>query len=150
MKHSAPEIKMYNDGYKAQVLDVWASSVQATHEFLSPSDFETIKTVVTNIDFIYLNIYCMVYKSKIVAFIAVVEGKVEMLFVSPLYIGKGIGKTLMKFAMVELGANKVDVNEQNVKALNFYEKLGFEIASRTAKDGLGMKYPILQMKLKQA
>jgi len=32
----------------------------------------------------------------------------------------------MAFAMSELRATKVDVNEQNSKAVNFYKKLGFE------------------------
>ena len=55
----------------------------------------------------------------------------------------------MEFAITELAADKVDVNEQNSKALMFYQKSGFEIVERTDKDDQGRNYPLLRMKLKQ-
>jgi hypothetical protein len=42
-----------------------------------------------------------------------------MLFLLPDFTGKDGGKQLVLFAINELGADKVDVNEQNVAALNF-------------------------------
>jgi putative acetyltransferase len=54
----------------------------------------------------------------------------------------------MNFALGELSADKVDVNEQNIKAVNFYKKSGFEIIERSEKDDQGRNYPLLRMKLK--
>lgn len=39
------------------------------------------------------------------------------------------------------------VNEQNLKAIQFYKKYGFETFERTDKDDQGRHYPLLRMKL---
>ena len=70
-----------------------------------------------------------------------------MLFIDPAHFGQGLGKKLMNFAVNKLGADKVDVNEQNVKAVEFYKKLRFETYERTDKDDQGRTYPLLRMKL---
>jgi len=46
-----------------------------------------------------------------------------------------------------LKAHKVDVNEQNVGAVAFYENLGFATYERSDKDDQGNDYPILRMQL---
>ncbi len=53
----------------------------------------------------------------------------------------------MDFALLELKADKVDVNEQNTNAVKFYEKLEFKTYERTEKDAQGKEYPLLRMKL---
>ncbi len=141
------EIKPYNDDYKEQVVTLWEKSVRATHDFLIPSDFEEIKELVKNLDFNALAVFCLVHQSSVMGFIGVIENKVEMLFLAPDFFGKGLGKKLMNFAIKELNADKVDVNEQNKHAVGFYTKLGFEMYERTEKDVQGRNYPILKMKL---
>lgn len=69
-----------------------------------------------------------------------------MLFVDPAYIGKGVGKFLMTFAMDELDATTLDVNEPNVVAVDFYSRLGFVVYERSATDSEGKAYPVLKMK----
>ena len=71
-----------------------------------------------------------------------------MLFLSPEYIGKGLGKKLLNFAIHNLNANQVDVNEENTKAVEFYTKFGFKTYERTDKDDQGKNYPLLRMELK--
>lgn len=83
-------------------------------------------------------------------FIGVNEQKVEMLFLSLKYFGKGMGKRLMEFALTELGADKVDVNEQNSKAVVFYNMMGFRVYEKTDRDDQGREYPLLRMKLGSA
>ena len=75
------------------------------------------------------------------------EGTLEMMFLVPAAIGKGIGKMLIKHAIENLKITRVDVNEQNEKALRFYEHFGFKIISRSELDGTGKPYPILHMQL---
>ena len=76
--------------------------------------------------------------------------KIEMLFVVPQMREKGIGRRLLSYAVNELNARYVDVNEQNPQAAVFYEKMGFEIFGRSELDAQGNPYPLLRMRLKRA
>ena len=142
------EIKPYDQKYKQQILTVWERSVLATHDFLTQADFSEIKELVQTINFDHFQVYCLAEDDLIIGFIGVADKKIEMLFLDPTYFGQGLGKILMDFALRELAADKVDVNEQNIKAVTFYKKAGFEILERTEKDDQGRDYPLLRMKLK--
>jgi putative acetyltransferase len=141
------EIVKYSDRYKEPILDVWEKSVLATHDFLRPSDFRAIKEIVRTIDFSAFDVYCLVQNNEVVGFLGAAAQKVEMLFLSPVHFGKGLGKKLLVFAINELRVDKVDVNEQNTKAVDFYLKFGFKTYERTEKDDQGKGYPLLRMRL---
>ena len=85
---------------------------------------------------------------QITAFMGLSDELIEMLFVHPAQQGKGLGKTLLEYAIREKKMQKVDVNEQNTQALHFYQNRGFEVIARDAIDGQGKAYPILHMQLK--
>ena len=142
------EIKAYDQKYKLQILAVWEESVLATHDFLTPADFIEIKELVQTINFDHFQVYCLLEDDLVIGFIGVADKKIEMLFLDPKNFGKGLGTILMNFALKELAADKVDVNEQNIRAVNFYKKSGFEIVERTERDDQGKNYPLLRMKLK--
>lgn len=142
------EIEKYSDALREQVLSVWEKSVLATHHFLSREDFIIIKNLLYKLDLNLFEIYCLTDNSRIAGFIALSGQKIEMLFLSPEYIGLGLGKRLIRFAVSDLEANLIDVNEQNTRALQFYRKAGFEVFERTDTDDLGKNYPLLRMKLK--
>lgn len=143
------KIEKYKDEYRNEILSVWEKSVLATHHFLNPKDFGTIKKPLHGMNFTDLNIYCLMDVNKMIGFIGLANTKIEMLFLAPDYIGLGLGKQLMNFAISKLNANLVDVNEQNNSAVLFYKKSGFEVFERTEKDDLGKGYPLLRMKLKK-
>lgn len=86
-------------------------------------------------------------QGAILGFLGIAEKNIEMLFISPENRGQGIGKLLLNYAVKEQGAKKVDVNEQNLQAVGFYEHLGFKVKSRSAIDGMGKPYPLLHMEL---
>ncbi|MBL7813893.1 MAG: GNAT family N-acetyltransferase [Saprospiraceae bacterium] len=138
-------IEKYNDGFRTQILSVWEKSVLATHDFLSEYDFKAIKALVATINFNDFQVYCLTNQSLVLGFIGVAGEKIEMLFLDPQYFGQGLGQVLLRFGVNELGANKLDVNEQNLKALNFYQKFGFIPFDRTEKDEQGKDYPLLRM-----
>lgn len=142
------EIVKYSDKYREQLLDVWEKSVLATHNFLSATDFQEIKEIVATIDFKAFDVYCLLDTNNVIGFLGTANQKVEMLFLSPEQIGKGLGKKLLNFAIHDLNADKVDVNEQNTKAVEFYSKFGFKTYERTDKDDQGKNYPLLRMGLK--
>jgi len=146
--HQAIEIVKYSDIYREQLLDVWEKSVLATHGFLSQADFQEIKELLATIDFNAFDVYCLLEAGKLIGFIGTANQKVEMLFLLPERIGIGLGRRLLNFATRVLHANKVDVNEQNKKALEFYSKFGFEAYERTDKDEQGRNYPLIRMVLK--
>ncbi|MDO8966488.1 GNAT family N-acetyltransferase [Algoriphagus sp.] len=142
-------IQPYQHPFRKQILTVWEKSVLATHEFLTGGDFLEIKKMVEAIDFNEFEVHCLLDDQKqVLGFLGVLNGKIEMLFLDPFWIGKGMGKLLLYFAKVKLNCKEVDVNEQNETARKLYEKSGFEVVGRSEKDGAGMDYPILHMKLK--
>lgn len=150
-----PERKMnfriaeYNDRYRDQVLAVWEASVRATHNFLISEDIDFFKSIVTTIDFNQFEMRLALSEDdKVLGFLGVADKKLEMLFLRPDAIGKGIGRALTRFAIDELNVNEVDVNEGNTNAVAFYQHFGFEQYDRTHLDSSGKPYPILMMGLK--
>lgn len=147
MENHKFQIIPYSNNHRAQLIDVWEKSVLATHSFLIPSDFESIKKLVQSMDFSELDVFCLIQSDNLIGFIGVFDFKIEMLFLSPDYIGKNLGRMLLEYAVNELKANKVDVNEQNIHAVGFYQKFGFVAYERTELDDQGNPYPILRMQL---
>jgi len=115
------KIEKYKSEYKNEILKIWEKSVLATHHFLKPSDFIEIKEMLQNFDFDILNVFCLTNNTKIIGFIGLQKSKIEMLFLDPDFIGKGLGQKLLEFSITNFNANLVDVNEQNVHAKNFYK-----------------------------
>lgn len=72
----------------------------------------------------------------------------EMLFISSKERGKGIGKQLLRYGIENYEIKEVTVNEQNPKAIGFYEHMGFTTYKRTDHDEEGNPYPLLYMKRK--
>ena len=70
-----------------------------------------------------------------------------MLFIAPDSRGRGIGKALVSYAVAIMGAQELDVNEQNPQALGFYQRMGFQVVGRSALDGQGNPFPLLHMKI---
>ncbi len=129
------------------LMQIWESSVKATHLFLSSQEINNLKQYVpealTNIQ----NLVIAKDDSNIPVAFAGVEGrKLEMLFVSAEKRGCGIGKQLMQFLIKNFFIDELTVNEQNPLALGFYEHMGFKIYKRAEKDEQGNPYPIFYMK----
>ncbi|MDR2754587.1 MAG: GNAT family N-acetyltransferase [Planctomycetaceae bacterium] len=141
------KIEKYQTKYKNELLNVWEKSVLATHGFLKDHDFISIRKMLREMDFETLTVFCLINESNVIGFIGLDKTKIEMLFLDPDHIGKGLGKQLIEFALLNFNADSVDVNEQNVHAVEFYKKLGFETFERTEKDNSGKRYPLLKMRL---
>ena len=128
------------------LIDVWEQSVRATHHFLPEDYLQEIKLMLPAI-FPSVPIYVFVDEAKqVLGFTGVADGKIEMLFLQPEARGKGIGKTLLHYSMHILGADELDVNEQNEQAVEFYKYMGFVVINRKETDGLGRPFPLLTMK----
>lgn len=131
-----------------QLLDVWESSVKATHLFLSENEVENIKKYVPQALREIPHLIIIENENRVpVGFIGIVEQHNEMLFVSAEERGKGLGKELLKYGIEKYSVNDLAVNEQNPLAKGFYEHMGFRIYKRTEKDEQGNPYPLLYMML---
>ncbi|AJQ95680.1 acetyltransferase [Gynuella sunshinyii] len=131
-----------------KLIEIWESSVRATHEFLAEEDLQELKPLILEHYFDAVDLRCAKNaQGEILGFCGVHDGNIEMLFVSPDARGKGIGVMLSAYAIKEQGASKVDVNEQNDQALGFYQHIGFKVIGRSPVDGQGKPYPLLHMAL---
>ena len=133
-----------------EVVVVWEASVRATHHFLKEEDILYFKPLILNEYLNAVQLGCIRNTDKkIIGFMGVADRQLEMLFIHPEYRGMGIGKSLLTYSIHELNVNKVDVNEENEQAVEFYMHCGFEIISRSELDASGKPYPILHMELKR-
>jgi putative acetyltransferase len=145
-----PEIDTIKKTEYQEVVNVWESSVRATHHFLREEDIEYFKPLILNTYLDAVELRCIRNNGKeIIGFLGVAEQNLEMLFIHPEYRGKRIGKSLLEYSIENLNVTKVDVNEQNEQAVGFYKHYGFEIIGRSELDSSGKPYPILHMELKK-
>ena len=132
-----------------EVFSIWENSVRATHDFLNEEDIRNLIPIVKETAIPNTDLYCVRNAEHVMGgFMGIAGDEVTMLFVSPEFFGQGIGTTLMNYAVHELKCTRVDVNEQNLNALNFYQKLGFKVVARSPLDGQGNPFPLLHMQYK--
>lgn len=142
MKTNRPTPHEYNE-----LLQLWEASVRSTHHFLTEGDIQFYKSIVPQY-FPKVDLYVTRdEQNKITAFMGLSEEIIEMLFVHPNEQGKGLGKQLIHVAINDKKIKKVDVNEQNTSALQFYLHIGFRIIGRDATDASGKPFPILHLQL---
>jgi putative acetyltransferase len=133
-----------------QLLEVWEAAVRATHHFLSESDIQSLRPLVLPA---LLGLEHLLgvrdAKGNLVAFVGVTDEKMDALFVHPSQHRVGIGRRLVKHAVVELGVKTVDVNEQNEQAVAFYLRLGFKVEGRSELDSSGHPFPLVHLRLEE-
>lgn len=142
------EVKEINTVLTKQLFEVWDKSVRETHLFLSDSEIKDISRYIPQaLSSIAHLIVAFNDENNPVAFMGIEDRKLEMLFVSPQYRGKGLGKQLIHYGIENYSINELGVNEQNPQAKKFYEHMGFQVYKRTDMDEQGNPYPILYMRL---
>lgn len=133
-----------------ELMLVWEASVRATHHFLKEEDILLFKKMIPEKYLDAVRLFAVRNSdNRILGFLGISDDNIEMLFIHPDAHGKGIGSALLNYAVNELHLRKVDVNEQNEKALGFYLHKGFSVVSRSEQDGIGKPYPILHLKINE-
>lgn len=126
------------------VLTLWEKSVLATHDFLSQNDLAFYKRQLPNyLDHVDLRIWTS--DDQLIGFSGTSDKELEMLFLDPEKTGAGFGQQILTWLIEHKQINKVDVNEQNKRAKDFYLKHGFKIMARSDRDGFDKPYPILHL-----
>src|SRR5690242_355300 len=115
-----------------RLLEVWEAAVRATHTFLTESDIQFFKPLVLAGLLALDRLSCVRDQhGALVGFVGIGGNRMEALFVHPDWHRAGVGRRLAQYAVVESGAEFVDVNEQNQGAVAFYQRLGFEVEGRS-------------------
>lgn len=131
-----------------KLIDIWELSVRATHHFITEEEIHFYKPLI--LDEYFKAVSLFTYKDEkgiINGFMGVADDKLEMLFIDPEHRSNGIGKRLLNFSTSQLGVKKVDVNEENRQAVDFYLHMGFRVVDRSELDANGKNHPILSMEL---
>ena len=137
-----------NENLIQELLKVWENSVRATHKFLSNEEILEIKKYVPEaLASISHLIIDNDENGNLIAFMGIEENKLEMLFITSEYRGKGIGKKMLSYGIENYGVTDLAVNEDNPQAKGFYEYMGFKVYQRNELDDQGNPYPVLYMKL---
>ncbi|MGQ4005854.1 GNAT family N-acetyltransferase [Francisellaceae bacterium CB300] len=139
------EVKLITRENYEELIEVWEGSVRATHHFLPEENILELKPLILQHYFDAVELRCIIKKDEIAGFVGVADANIEMLFVNPKYFRQSIGSQLVNYAINHLDASKVDVNEQNSKAIEFYEKVGFKKVGRSDLDGQGNPFPLIHM-----
>lgn len=143
-----PEIETATAAEFEEIAAVWEASVRATHDFLPEEDIRYFRPLILHEYLPQLHVeYICDEAGAIMAFSGIGGTKLEMLFAHPDARGKGLGKRLVRNAVVRYGVQRVDVNEQNEQAVGFYLHMGFAVESRSELDDSGKPYPILHLRL---
>ncbi len=141
------EVKSRTPERIAQLLEIWETSVRATHLFLSDSEIEHIKLYVPQmLEEVPNLVIAAVDEDHPVAFLGRAGNSLEMLFVAPEMRGRGIGKQLVSYGIEHYAIEVVTVNEQNTQAIGFCKHMGFRVYKRTDLDEQGNPHPLLYMR----
>jgi putative acetyltransferase len=130
------------------LVDVWEASVRATHDFITDADIAYYRPLILKNYLKTLELRAAIdLNRQIIGFMGISEYNLELLFIRPDKIRMGVGRQLVDLAVNEMNIRNVDVNEQNVQALNFYLHYGFKVTGRSETDSAGKPYPILYLTL---
>lgn len=132
-------------GEYPQLVKVWRSAVDATHDFLAQAHRDAIESRLAADYLPCVSLVVAERHGRVIGFAGTADGKLEMLFVDAGHRGGGVGSKLLAHALAAAGVTAVDVNEQNEDAVGFYERSGFIVTGRSPVDDDGLPYPLLHM-----
>ena len=78
------------------LIDIWESSVRATHIFLPEEEIKNLKLLIFNEYFHQVLLHKYVQDGQIVGFIGTSRDNIEMLFIDPEFRGKWVGGSLLQ------------------------------------------------------
>lgn len=129
-----------------RVMEIWRRAVDATHEFLTPEGRRAIGAEVAARRQDAPPGLAVNEADRAMGFMLLDGSHMEALFVDPESRDSGIGRMLVEEALRRHPNLSTDVNEENHRAVGFYERLGFERVGRSALDGKGRAYPLIHLR----
>lgn len=128
-------------------MDIWLTVNKSAHAFISPEYWDAHYEAVKNEYFPQSQTFVYEENGVLCAFLSLVkEEYIGALFVRETHQSKGIGAELINFCKERFPKLTLCVYKDNVRALQFYQKLGFEItACSLAEDGVHEEYSMMWM-----
>jgi len=130
----------------ARLLDIWRKAVDATHDFLTPSDRVAIEAEVAAFLPQAPAWLATDPDDRAIGFMLIDGTHMEALFIDPAWRGQGIGRRLVDHALSLHPTLTTDVNEQNAQAIGFYEAMRFARTGRSDQDSQGRPYPLIHLR----
>jgi putative acetyltransferase len=129
-----------------RVIEIWQRAVEATHDFLAPSDRSAIEEEVRSF-LPQAPLWIAADDDDLGLGFMLLDGShLEALFVDPACHRQGIGSRLLTHAWSLHGIISVDVNEANTQAAEFYRQHGFVEIGRSDRDSQRRPYPLLHLR----
>lgn len=130
-----------------ELTQVWRASVERTHAFLTAREVDQIAQYIPDaLRQVDLLVTAHDADGRVIGFAGVNGDMLDMLFLCPDHMGRGLGRRLLDFVCAEYGVCEACVNEQNPTARAFYEQAGFVVCRRSPLDVLGQPFPLLYLK----
>ena len=128
-------IRKLNEADIDKVMDIWMKSTIKAHDFISKeywqNNYNTVKEVYIPMSetFVYKDV------QGIKGFISVINNEfIGALFVDIDFLGNGIGKQLIDYAVSKYGKLQLAVYKENKKSVEFYINRGFKIIEEQIND----------------
>ena len=127
-------------------LAIWRAASEAGHPFLTRSELDADEVLVRDVYLSKATITVACEGEEPVGFIAMIDDFIGGLFVQPARHRQGVGRLLIAAASRQAGPLSVEVYAENVKALGFYETLGFVQTAERATDDQGRPHGLVRLK----
>ncbi|MGK6325341.1 acetyltransferase [Sphingomonas sp. DT-51] len=138
-------IRPSRSDFADDVLAIWRAAVDATHNFLAPADRVTIEDLVQGSLPGAPLLFAVDERDLPLAFMLLQDGHLEALFVHPVHHGQGIRSRLLRHGLDLCPSMTADVNEANLQAIGFYQRVCFVPVGRSANSGQGWPNPLLHL-----
>ena len=109
-----------------RVTDLWLNTNLKAHDFIPAqywkSNYDAVKEMLPQAE-----VYVYENDNKIQAFVGLNDEYIEGIFVADGMQSQGIGKLLLDFVKEKREKLRLNVYRKNRRAINFYQREGFEI-----------------------
>lgn len=123
-------IRLYQPQDLEPLMSLWLTTTTEAHPFIDQSYWLDSEPLVRNVYIPDATTWVYSRSGDIDGFISVMEQQfIGALFVRQSEQGKGVGKTLMAQAQEHYPKLLLEVYQQNLTAVSFYQKMGFTTAS---------------------
>lgn len=119
-----------------RVADIWLDTNVKAQDFIPrqywQSNFDLVKEMISQAE-----VYVYEHEEKIQGFIGLSDEYIAGIFVSDAVQSQGVGKRLLNFVKDRKENLRLDVYKKNTRAMQFYQREGFEIQCEKGNESTG-------------